>query len=357
VQHYPRAAELPPAWDALAGSFFRSRAFLEHCERHNPCHQRYYGLWRKDELVAGAIAYDLTLDLLTYLGTGRRDAARAGAAPTDGGPAAAAQRRQLRSPLRMTVIGVPCSVAWPGLLGAPKHSNPLLAAVLERERGLVLGLNTAPRPTITGLVQGPTLPTVVLEHELSSFDDYLAALRSDYRRRYRRIATAMAGAQRIVGPCSKLTERGYRLYLGAFERSDAKLEKLSHGFFTALPAPFQLTRYELRGALLGWHISAVEPGRTTFFMGGVDQDLNERYRVYFNLLFDVIRQGIEAGCTTIDLGQTAEVPKLRTGAILEPRGMFAWNRWRPLRGVLQRAAPWLTYGETFEAPRVFKGKA
>jgi len=328
IQHYARATDLPPAWDGLAETFFRSRAFLEHCERHNPCHQRYYGLWRGDELVAGAIAYDLTLDLLTY--------------------------QRMRSPLRMTVIGVPCSVAWPGLLGAPKHSNPLLAAVLERERGLVLGLNTAPRPTITGLVQGPTLPTVVLEHELSSFDDYLAALRSDYRRRYRRIAKTMAGAERIVGPCSELSERGYQLYLGAFERSDAKLEKLSHGFFTALPTPFQLTRYELRGTLLGWHISAVEPSRATFFMGGVDQDLNERYRVYFNLLFDVIRQGIDAGCTTIDLGQTAEVPKLRTGATLEPRGMFAWNRWGLVRGVLQRAAPWLTYGEQFVAPRVLK---
>ncbi len=356
MKHYPRAEALPPAWDALAGTHFRSRGFLEHCERHNPCHQRYYGLERDGELVAGCIAYDLTLDLLTYLGTGRGGAASAGGDRAVGDGVAAAHRRQLRSPLRMTVIGVPCSVAWPGLLGAPKHSNPLLAAVLERERGLVLGLNSDPRPTITKLVQGPTLPTVILEHELSSFDGYLAALRSDYRRRHRRIAAAMAGAQRIVGPCSELSERGYRLYLGAYERSDAKLEKLSHGFFTALPAPFQLTRYELRGALLGWHISAIERDRATFFMGGVDQDLNERYRVYFNLLFDVIRQGIEAGCTTIDLGQTAEVPKLRTGATLEPRGMFAWSRRGLMRGLLGRAAPWLTYGESFEAPRVFKGQ-
>ena len=319
---------LPPAWDELAGTCFRTRAFLEHCERNNPCHQRYYGLWRGADLVAGAIAYDLTLDVLTF--------------------------QNVRSPLRMTVIGVPCSVAWPGLLGKPAHTNPLLAAVLERERGLVLGLNSAPRPTLPGLVQGPTLPTVVLEHEHASFDAYLAAQRSDYRRRHHQITAAMAGAERIEGPCGELTERGYGLYLGAYERSEAKLEKLSHGFLAQLPAPFRLTRFERAGDLLGWHISAVEPDRATFFMGGVDQGLNTEHKTYFNLLFDVIRAGIQAGAPVIDLGQTAEVPKLRTGATLQPRGMFAWNRWRPVRSALRQAAPWLVYGEGFEQPRVFK---
>lgn len=331
MERYARAADLPPAWDGLAGTCFRTRAFLAHCERHNPCHQRYYGLWRGGELVAGAIAYDLTLDLLTY--------------------------QKVRSPLRMSVIGVPCSVAWPGLLGKPAHSNPLLAAVLERERGLVLGLNTAPRPTITGLVQGATLPTVVLEHEHGSFEDYTQALRSDYRRRCRRITAAMAGVQRLEGACTELSERGYQLYLGAYERSEAKLEKLSHPFLAQLPAPFRLTRFELHGRLLGWHISAVEPVRTTFFMGGVEQDTNERHKTYFNLLFDLVRLGIEAGTPTIDLGQTAEVPKLRTGASLQPRGMFAWNRWGLVRGALKRAAPWLEYSAELERPRVFKDEA
>ncbi len=328
INAYPHATDLPSAWDALAGTVFRTRAFLEHCERHNPCHQRYYGLERDGELVAGCIAYDLTLDLFTYA--------------------------KVRSPLRMSVLGVPCSVAWPGLLGRPMHTNPLLASVLEREQGLVLGLNTTPRPTINGLVQGATLPTLVLEHDFETMDAYVGALRSSYRRRYRRVRGAMGGTTRIVGSCSELSEHAYRLYLGAYERSDAKLELLSHEFFTQLPAPFQLTRFELNGALLGWHISAVEAGRTTFFMGGVDQDLNASYPSYFALLFDVIEQGIEAGTHTIDLGQTAEEPKLRTGAVPQPRGMFAWSRWGLVRGAFQRAAPLLEYSESFEPRRVFQ---
>jgi hypothetical protein len=328
IQRYQHAAELPEAWDGIAETVFRSRAFLEHCERFNPCKQRYYGRFDQGELVAGAIAYDLRLDLLTYL--------------------------KVRSPLPMTVIGVPCSVAWPGLLGRPTWTTPLCAGVLERERGLVLGLNIAERPTLTGLAWGLTLPTVVLEHDFADMDAYVAALRSDYRRRYHRIVGAMEGAVRHEGPCSELNERAYQLYVGAYERSEAKLELLSHRFLAELPEPFRLVRFERHGRLLGWHISAVEPGRTTFFMGGVDQERNEAHRSYFNLLFDVVRVGIEAGSPVIDLGQTAETPKLRCGGKPRPRVMFGWHRSSTVRRALRHGAPLLSYRAELERHRVFE---
>ncbi len=331
IERYTRAAELPPAWDDLAGTVFRGRAFLEHCERHNPCKQRYYGRFDQGELVAGAIAYDLRIDLLTFGGASR-----------------------LRSPLPMTVIGVPCSVAWPGLLGRPTWTTPLTAGVLERERGLVLGLNLTDRPTLPQLAWGLTLPTVVLEHEFSTMDAYVAALRSDYRRRYRRIVAALQGASRHEGPCTALDEQGYRLYLGAYQRSEAKLELLSHAFLAGLPEPFRLVRFERDGRLLAWHISAVEPGRTTFFMGGVDQGSNREHHGYFNLLFDVIRTGIEAGCTVIDLGQTAETPKLRCGGKPRRRLMFGWHPRSSVRRALRHGAPLLSYTARLERHRVFE---
>ncbi len=325
---YEHARDLPPAWDTLAGSCFRCRDFLEHCERHNPCGQRYHVLWRGGLPVAGAIAYSLRIDLGTYMG--------------------------IRSPLPMTVLGVPCSVAWPGLLGDRALWPMMLEELLPRERGLVLGLNTSAPITQPALVQGLTLPTMVLEHGFDSFAAYTGALRADYRRRHRRIRRAMAGAERIEGPCSALTEPAYRLYVGAYERSEAKLELLSHDFLAKLPEPFRLVRFELGGRLLGWHITAVQAQRSTFFMGGVDQTHNARHKTYFNLLFDVIELGIEAGSPVIDLGQTAEVPKLRTGARLNQRMMFAWHRRGLLRRGLRRAAPLLAYTERFEQPRVLR---
>jgi hypothetical protein len=232
----------------------------------------------------------------------------------------------------------------------------MLEALLPQERGLVLGLNTTAPVTTADLIQGDTLPTAVLEHHFDSFDAYLGALRSDYRRRHRRIAAALRNTRTTTGPCSELSEPGYQLYVGAYERSDAKLELLSHSFLAQLPEPFQLTRLVRDGAQLGWHISAVEPDRTTFFMGGVDQTRNEHHKTYFNLLFDVIATGIRAGSPVIDLGQTAEVPKLRTGARLRQRLMWAWHRRPIVRRGLRRGAPLLTYGARFDTPRVFKGR-
>ncbi|MFH1469656.1 MAG: GNAT family N-acetyltransferase [Pseudomonadota bacterium] len=329
LQRWERAADLPPAWDAAAGTAFRTRAFLTHAERTNPCRQRYWVWAPQGRFEAGLIAYELTLDLLTY--------------------------RTIKSPLRMTVLGVPCSVAWPGLIGEPTAQRALLEQVLTQERGLVLGLNLPEPVPFPQLAQGPTLPTLVLEHDFADWNAYRAALRSDYRRRLANIQRAFDGVARHEGPCDALDEHGFRLYLGAYERSDAKLEKLPHAFLRELPSPFRLTRFTRGGTLLGWHIAAHEPGRSTFFMGGVDQALNERNKTYFNLLFDVIRQGIAAGSPVIDLGQTAEVPKLRTGALPQPRTMFASHHRSVARAVLRRAGPLLTWKADLEQPRVFSG--
>jgi hypothetical protein len=330
LERWERASDLPPAWDDLAGTCFRTRAFLAHAERTNPCRQRYWVLAPRGRIEAGLVAYDLTLDLLTYRG--------------------------IRSPLGMTVLGVPCSVAWPGLLGPADAAVGLLERVLAQERGLVLGLNLTAAVPLGSLAQGSTLPTLVLEHRFPTWEAYVAALRSDYRRRLGCIQEAFRGVERVEGGCAALDEAGYRLYLGAWERSEAKLEKLPHAFLRDLPPPFRLTRFLRGGSLLGWHIAASERGRTTFFMGGVDQALNEPNKTYFNLLFDVIRVGIAAGTPAIDLGQTAEVPKLRAGARLEPRWMFGSHHRGLVRAVLRRAGPLLAWKGVLETPRVFKGE-
>jgi hypothetical protein len=53
--------------------------------------------------------------------------------------------------------------------------------------------------------------------------------------------------------------------------------------------------------------------RFHFFLGGIDYELNRQFNTYFNLLFRIVREGIERGASLIDLGQTAEIPKTRLG--------------------------------------------
>jgi hypothetical protein len=85
------AFKLPPAWDDLAKIYFQKREFLIHTEKYNPCKQRYWLLEEEGKLKAGAVLYNLRLDLLTFI--------------------------HLRSPLVMNIAGIPCSVSCSGFIG------------------------------------------------------------------------------------------------------------------------------------------------------------------------------------------------------------------------------------------------
>jgi hypothetical protein len=319
---------LPEAWDTLASSFFQTRAFLAHAERTNPCGQRYYTLEPAGRVTAGAVVYDIRLDLLTYRG--------------------------IRSPLPMCVLGLPCSVGVPGLLGPPADHLPLLRTIRDHEPGLLwIGLNLEAPLAIQGLPQGPTLPTAVLRRPFADLAAYRRTLRSDYRRRFDRIRTAFEGVREDWIPCAAFDADMYRLYHEAWTRSDARLELLPRPFFEGLPEPFSLTRFERGGRLVAWHLCAFEPGCCTFFMGGVEQATKERHRAYHNLLFSVLERAFAAGCGVVDLGQTAEIAKTRAGAVLEARHMFAWPRFPPLRSLMRRAEGLLAWRGIVPTPRVF----
>lgn len=323
-----RAADLPPEWDALAKAFFQTRAMLAHAEAAHPCRQRYWVLARDGAPVACAVTWDAVIDLLTY--------------------------RRLRSPIRVRVVGLPFSIGWPGLLGGEADLPALLQGVRAGEPGFLLGLNTPAPVPLPGIPGGTTLPTAVLRRPFSSLAAYRAELRSDYRRRFDRIRAAFASVREERLPCSAYDGEAHALYKEAFERSDAKLEFLPEPFFAGLPGSFRFTRFRRDGRLVGWHVTLLEPGRATFFMGGVDQGSRDEHRTYHNLLFSVLEQAFEAGAGEVDLGQTAEVAKTRTGAVLEDRFMFGWPRSGALRLAVLALRGLLQYRCRCPAANVFR---
>lgn len=309
LQRVERAGELPAAWDELTSSVFQHRAFLDHTERHNPCQQRYWWLERGGRPVAGAVVYTLRLDLLTFL--------------------------RIPSPLRIHFLGVPCSVSSSGLLGNPDDASSLVAQLLGKERGLVVGLNLDSAPAVPGLAVGRTLPTVVVDCRFDSWAAYRRALRSPYRRRLDRTLALWEGVVSERGGCERFDAAMHAQYLEVHRRSEAKLERLGLSFFQQLPADFHLTTHRRDGQLLGWHLAATDGARRAFVLGGLDYTCIAAERTYFNLLAAVLREAIGDGVETLDLGQTAEVPKLRLGGRLAEKGMFGWHSNRALRGLLR----------------------
>lgn len=297
IQKINIAKDLPEEWNLLAENYFQKREFLIHTEKYNPSAQRYYCLYENDKLLAAAIMYALRLDLFTYL--------------------------RIKSPLKMNIVGIPCSVSSSGIFGNKEHKEQLKDFIFSKEKGFVLFLNLDEKPVKETNAKGKTLPTILLRNTFKSWEDYLVHLRSDYRRRLQKITKTDSGTELLKTNCSAFNEEMYRQYLQVYSKSTAKLEKLSLDFFKNLPSEFQLITCRKNSQTIGWNILLKSDRSLFFFLGGIDYQQNAENQTYLKLLTNIIAEGIAQGIELIDLGQTAEIPKMRLGGHPQTKYMEA----------------------------------
>lgn len=322
------AADLPFLWDSLATDYFQTREFLEHTEKYNPCKQRYYMLFQNGILVTGLVMYTLRINLFTFL--------------------------SIPSPFRMNIVGIPCSVSPAGIIGSYPQLPTLLGHLKEKEKGLLLVLNLNSPAHVKDFICGRTLPTVLLEERFNSWEDYTQSLRSDYRRRIRSLSWSFSGIKINRERCGNFDEQMYRLYLDVLKRSKGKLETLSMAFFQKLPSNFHLTACYNQGKVIGWFITAFFGEKAYFFMGGIDYKQNELHNTYLNMLIEILHETIENKESYLDLGQTAEIPKIRMGGKIMEKYMLGYHSNRVIRKLLARGKGLLEYRTIIPEAHVFK---
>lgn len=282
-----KVVNLPTEWDELADNYFQQTAFLCHAEKYNPCHQRYYLALQGNKLVAAAIVYTLRLDMLTFI--------------------------KVKSPIRMHIVGIPCSVSSAGIFGFTASVSALKEHIYKVEKGFILLLNLEEQPTGGSNATGKTLPTVVVSNHYNDWQDYTSSFRSGYRRRINQLNQPIEGVRVEKKSCSEFTQTMYEQYLEVYKKSSGKLEKLNFDFFRYLPDDFSLTICLKNEQVIGWNISLSNQKTHYFFLGGIDYKLNTICKTYLRLLSNLIREGIENHSELIELGQTAEIPKMRMG--------------------------------------------
>jgi hypothetical protein len=244
----------------------------------------------------------------------------------------------------MQIIGLPASVSAPGLFGKTQaDEEELISLLLRTEKGLILGLNMHPDMDPGPAIPMTMLPTVIVNLPFKNWNEYLHSLRSKYRRRTKRILESFRDVAEIQTACNRFTEAHHALYKQVIEHSSNRLEELSIDYFKNLPEPFQLTTYYHQGRLLCWHIYCHEGDTLYFFFGGHDYRLLNEYQSYFNNLFGIIREAISEGYREIDLGQTAETAKLKTGGEMIPKQLFLYCRNSILRSLIRLCRPLLEY--------------
>ena len=182
------------------------------------------------------------------------------------------------------------------------------------------------------------------------FDDYLAAVRSKYRVKFRKVmkmAKDIDFKEMDIDLITEYNDRMFAMYKGTAERASFSLFKLHEYYFLELKKAFQdrivIMGMFLEDQLLGFYTFVNNNGSGDAHFIGYDVRLNAKYNLYFNILLGLIDQAIKAGSSHLNLSRTALEIKSSVGA--EPHGMNIYLRhestWinRILPFVLSRIVP------------------
>lgn len=182
-----------------------------------------------------------------------------------------------------------------------------------------------------GFASVPMLPTAVVDLSFDSFEDYLTAMRAQYRRRARQAIKRSAGLSiEHLTNFADLADELARLWRMIFDRAtELKREILTPDYFRAvsrLEGSSVLLARRRDGTIAAFALLLAEPPWLAFLQCGFDEASARSEGAYFRLLYELVRLGIEGGFQQLELGVTTLEPKLDIGGVPVP--LFAWVRHR-----------------------------
>ncbi len=179
-------------------------------------------------------------------------------------------------------------------------------------------------------------PNMIFEVEESwtNYKDYLNAMTSKYRvraKRARKKAKAVTQRNFSLEDIEYYQEQLYNLYLGIAEKADFNMITLHPSYLKALKERLK-DRYTMRGYFLGEHLvgfcTTIENGEEleAHFLG-VEPEANFDYQLYLNMLYDMVKQGIEKeSVKRIVFGRTA--PEIKSSVGAQAQQVFCYFRHR-----------------------------
>lgn len=215
--------------------------------------------------------------------------------------------------IEITLIYLPMCVTASGIVTG--KLKELVFDTIRSIKGYKMILNLLDGD-VKGFATGLTCPKCILDLPFSSFDDYLSALRSDYRNRVKKVFRKTERLDiRFIDNTREFSEELYGLYLNVLGNSRIRIETLSKEYFTG--KMFNVfVAYDAEKPV--GFVQLLQNGEELVFeFVGLDYACNEKMPVYHRMLYEIVRYGIENGFKTIDFGQTADDTKLKLGCRYE----------------------------------------
>jgi len=161
---------------------------------------------------------------------------------------------------------------------------------------------------------------LTLNKKWNTFDDYLHALKHKYAQRARKLIRDAAAVDRRnidVAQFTNLRLQFQRLFQNVTQRQSIRLLIPEMDYYE------DLLRHDSRFSITGYFQNHQPVAFATYFTTndetemhyiGMDYSANERYHLYFNMMFDGIRKAIENKSHVLEMGRTARQAKVIVGA-------------------------------------------
>ena len=176
-------------------------------------------------------------------------------------------------------------------------------------------------------------PNMVLDlpEGWESLDDYLATISSKYRVRAKRafrLAENIEKRELTENQIFSNQSRLYELYVNVMDNQDFNMVTLNERYLPSLKQHlgdrFRIFGYYLDGEMMGYYTTILNGEELEAHFLGFEQTCNRECQVYLNMLFDLLRFGIEQGVRRVVYARTAMEIKSSVGA--EPIDMFCYIR-------------------------------
>jgi predicted N-acyltransferase len=197
-----------------------------------------------------------------------------------------------------------------------------------------------------GYVLAPGESNCRLDLRWSRYEEFLAALRSPYRRAIRlagrRFEEARASAD-AVPLAGAYGPELHALYDAVRARAGIGLEWLTPAYFRALGVAFGedavLLRFRRDGRTIGWVALLVAGDAVVDLFHGIDYAENGASSLYFNQLAEVVRFAIARRAAYVSLGQSTLTAKTRFGGVPMPLWFAVRHRNAAVRALLAAGRP------------------
>lgn len=319
VEKYLKAKDLPQDWENnIKDNLYLKRSFLEFIEQINNSEKSYY-VFRNSE---GQIDTQFLIS------------------KTDDNDIA------MFTPFNLRVILN--SVYYPFTLSKPagvfgNETQKEVSEFLKHIKGFKLILNLDKSYNLDGFSKGLICPKCYLPVKWATFADYMASLRSGYRRRYNIALNKSKGLKFYILNNNKeeFSEQMYNLYLDVYNKAEYKLGKVSIDFFKR--DNLAILILEDKQEVQGFAALDKNNEELIFEFVGLNKKNISRYDIYIRLLIEIIRYGIENGYKNIDFGQTTDDAKLKLGCKYEMLYALINHSNPVINYLLKQVTPYIQY--------------